>query len=431
LSEDRWSELEELMGEGADLLSDLKGHAVRVYTHNDADGLSAGAILTFTLRCLRIPATVRVLDNESDVLEHGLDGPTILLDMGSGILRHLSSDHPVLVVDHHEAPDEAPDNVTLVNPRRCGFNGGTEASASTVTYLLCKFLVKLERTELPKTALVGAYGDNQADRRGVRGLNRIPERDGEEGEVLEPRDPAYWTYGRATMTVGEIVETLSGPEVRRALEARFGELDRPPVELPREEECEIVEEHAQLTDLNGKTGYIHVFRDERPLAELRDPLETATLLNACGRYGEGWVGLVVAMGCWDHLDRAKRLRRKHRAVIREALSRLERGQGVRDRDGYLLVEGDRLGVPPTVIGIVSQIVCENEGKVVVGVSRVDDDTVKVSIRCPEDSGVDAGELASEAAERVGGEGGGHERAAGAEIPADRLDEFLRCLERTL
>jgi len=431
LSESRWDELERLLGEGADLLTELKGHALRVYTHNDADGLSAGAILAFTLRCLEIPAAIRVLDNESDVLKEGIDGPTVILDMGSGILRKLSADDPVLVVDHHEVSEEVPSNVTLVNPRECGFDGGTEASASTVTYLLCKTLVKLERTELPKAALVGAYGDNQADRRGVRGLNRIPERDGEEAEIVEPRDPAYWTFGRATMTVGEIVETLSGPDVRRALESRFGELDRPPVDIPGEEESEIVEEHSRLTDLNGRMGYIHVFRDERPLTALKDPLETATLLNSCGRYGEGWIGLLVAMGSWDHLDRAKRLRRKHKAVIREALSKLERGRGVEERDGYLLIDGCSLDIPPTVIGIVSQIVCENEDRVVVGVSRLDDETVKVSVRCPEGSDADAGELASEAAEKVGGEGGGHERAAGAEIPADRLDEFLEHLERLL
>ncbi|WP_457615351.1 DHH family phosphoesterase [Methanopyrus sp.] len=428
---------EDTLEEAAGFLENLEGTAVRLYVHNDADGLTAGALMAFTLRCLEIPTRLRVLNTETELLKEDLDGPTVVVDMGSGILNKLRNDHPVLVVDHHEISSKPSDNVLLVNPREHGVDGGTEASASTVAYLLCRRVVKVEETCLPKAALIGAYGDNQAGKRGVRGLNKVPEEDGERREIIEIRDPAYWVFGRASMAVGEIVERVSGTSVREALEARFGDLDVAPVDLSREDEAEIIREHRELLkgrkkkELESKTGRIHVFDEERPLKALRDPLETATLLNACGRYGEGWAGVLIAMGSWDPLQLAKKLRSKHKAIIREVLSRLNRGEGIKDRDNMVVIDGYELEIPHTVVGIITQFVCEERERVTVGVTKMEDGLVKVSIRCPENSDVDAAEVIKEAANRVDGEGGGHERAAGAEVPEDRLEDFLLELEKLL
>jgi RecJ-like exonuclease len=60
--------------------------------------------------------------------------------------------------------------------------------------------------------------------------------------------------------------------------------------------------------------------------------------------------------------------------------------------------------------------------------------VKVSARCSRLlflKGMDLSSCLRRAAERVGGEGGGHPVAGGAQVPEERVEEFLRSLEEEL
>ncbi|MEM2474903.1 MAG: DHH family phosphoesterase, partial [Thermofilaceae archaeon] len=59
------------------------------------------------------------------------------------------------------------------------------------------------------------------------------------------------------------------------------------------------------------------------------------------------------------------------------------------------------------------------------------DGVKISARRADGPQVVVGEVLRKAAEKVGGVGGGHERAGGATIPIGRLEEFLAELERVM
>ncbi|WP_449462753.1 DHHA1 domain-containing protein [Tardisphaera miroshnichenkoae] len=65
--------------------------------------------------------------------------------------------------------------------------------------------------------------------------------------------------------------------------------------------------------------------------------------------------------------------------------------------------------------------------------RLDDErnAYDVSFRCAARADVDLGALAHDAATSVGGTGGGHKKASGASVPADRLQDFLRAVAQRL
>ena len=65
------------------------------------------------------------------------------------------------------------------------------------------------------------------------------------------------------------------------------------------------------------------------------------------------------------------------------------------------------------------------------VVNVKDDVAKVSSRTTMDVAevLDLGEVMRKAAEKVGGRGGGHRVAAGANIPPDGVEEFVREVDR--
>jgi RecJ-like exonuclease len=52
----------------------------------------------------------------------------------------------------------------------------------------------------------------------------------------------------------------------------------------------------------------------------------------------------------------------------------------------------------------------------------------ISIRGSKDCKVHLGRLVNHLATEIGGSGGGHEKASGAVVPKDKLDEFIRLLD---
>jgi RecJ-like exonuclease len=73
------------------------------------------------------------------------------------------------------------------------------------------------------------------------------------------------------------------------------------------------------------------------------------------------------------------------------------------------------------------------GKPVAMVYKLKDDinSYVISIRASKDSKVHLGRLVNEIATQVGGSGGGHEKASGAVIPKDKLDQFINLLDRQI
>jgi RecJ-like exonuclease len=188
----------------------------------------------------------------------------------------------------------------------------------------------------------------------------------------------------------------------------------------------------RLEELVGTT---YTLTDEEPGTELRDVSEFSTLLNATARYERADVGLAVCLGDRDAaLDRARRLLRNHRRNLSEALQWVKR-EGVTVEESLQWFDaGER--IRETIVGIVAGMAVGTDGVrhdlPIVAFARKSPEEVKVSARGSHvlvRQGLDLSVVMRDASRAVGGDGGGHDVAAGATIPAGTRGEFLAAADR--
>ena len=139
---------------------------VKIFHHNDADGLSSGAILTraferegFEVRrfCLEKPypqVLKRIYEKEGQIL--------IFADFAGRIaplLSELNADRNLtLILDHHAAEASTNPRVHNLDPDLFGLKGDRDISASTTCYFFAKTMNKINR-DLAHIAVIGAVGD--------------------------------------------------------------------------------------------------------------------------------------------------------------------------------------------------------------------------------------------------------------------------------
>lgn len=140
--------------------------AVQIFHHNDADGLSSGAILTRTFErqgfgvrrfCLEKPYPAvlkRIYQGERNILIFadfaGRIAPMIS-DLNGG--RNLT-----LILDHHVAEPSTDPKVHNLDPDLYGLKGDRDISASTTCYLFAQTLHPANR-DMAHIAALGAVGD--------------------------------------------------------------------------------------------------------------------------------------------------------------------------------------------------------------------------------------------------------------------------------
>ena len=208
---------------------------VEVLHHNDADGLSSGAILTRAFErkgflvnrvCLEkpYPAVLERIFEDRDRM--------IILTDFAGRIAPLISDlnrgrNLVLILDHHKAEAIDDERVHLLDPELFGLRGDRDITASTTCYL---FVHRLDagNIDLARVATIGAVGDRffvdgrlAGPNREValesvnQGLLEIEEEEGGERYVLlTPAGPlACETLARDLDTFGGAGYHRGGPEI--------------------------------------------------------------------------------------------------------------------------------------------------------------------------------------------------------------------------
>ena len=147
-------------------IEDRAGRDVAVLHHNDADGLSSGAVLTraferkgFSVHrvCLEKPYPVvleRIFEDRDRLI--------VLTDFAGRIAPLISGlnrgRHLVLILDHHKAEAIDDDSVHLLDPELYGLRGDRDITASTTCYLFARRL-NPDNVDLARIATVGAVGD--------------------------------------------------------------------------------------------------------------------------------------------------------------------------------------------------------------------------------------------------------------------------------
>jgi Single-stranded DNA-specific exonuclease len=186
--------------------------------------------------------------------------------------------------------------------------------------------------------------------------------------------------------------------------------------------------------INQIIGETYVLNSEKGV--LKDLKEFATLLNACGRYGEFSTAMRLCIqDRHEALQEALTLLENHRKNISAAL-RMIREEGMKQGEHLQYFHAlDRM--PDTIVGTVAGILMKSgevdSRKVIVGFAS-SEGKIKVSARGNEEliqKGLDLSSAIRDAAASVGGVGGGHMIAAGATIDAGREEDFIKKLDECL
>jgi single-stranded-DNA-specific exonuclease len=421
----------------------------RVIYHYDGDGIASASSAVRALRRLGygVQATPfqGVQRAHMEELLKATAGPVWVVDTGASWLDLFAAHpHPVLVLDHHRYPTpeggglpELPAHVAFVNPLDWGVDGMSELCAATLTWL---YTIHLDARNWDNAAwgISGAIADRQHVG-GFRGVN---------AQLLEEaRARRYLVPARHLNllgpTVGQALANSIDPYVRglstrpEAVTAFLKELGIEPgrslTQLAGPELARLTEAlERRLGEQGVRPEFLAALRQEGytiPALGVSAE-ELSNLQNATGRLGIPGVGVALALGDPAALERARAAELGWREGILRGLRRIEDG-GVERLRAIQWFESPDGTLSGTQAGLAMNYLLEPTRPVLVG-SREGDRPIKVSGRGTlwlVERGLDLATALRQAAESVGGEGGGHKVAAGATVPSARWHEFLGLVDR--
>lgn len=483
----------ELVGKA--VLATKKAKKVMAFSHIDADGISALAIIVralehegkeFEWKNIHQINSESIIEIKNEVERYKPD-LVIFSDFGTGqinlVRNHIATMdvvNQIIVLDHHlpqddeVEDDDSPLNhkIIEINPCHHDLSGSYDISGSGVAFLFAIGLSP-ENVELSELAIVGATGDLQDYYgKGFTGLNLdIIELGEAVGFLKVTRDLTF--FGINTRPLPYLLRYATDPYLpgltgqEAACYEFFDELEVPMkdkndewrtwVSLESSEKQSviqklihyIIEVYNDAKKAQGLIGDVIILPQRPERTEMRSAKEFSTLLNACGRNKKPEVGVKICLGDHEAIAEGRYLLQEHRRNLSTALRRLE-SDGYETWEGLYLVNDSE--TPDTIIGIVigmaqgSRIVPID--KPIIGISTnttSDSPLVKLSGRAHKyllkrgislkETFVSIADLMNEKYETLVAEAGGHPMAAGAFIHKDHVDEFLKLtsehLERTL
>ncbi len=443
-----------------------KGDFIQIASHIDADGLAAAAIIGKSLLRLGGNFRIRVLkwvdEKVVDEIAAEKSPLTIFTDFGSGYLDLLGeklSNHSVIILDHHQSISETPSNFIQVNPHLHGVDGSRDLSGAGVAYLVAKALDK-NNIDLAYLAVMGALGDlqNKYEQRKLGGVNENMVEDAVNAGYLKVETDLLF-FGRETRpihqalarTTNPFIPGISGEEDKSlvflaslGIKPKRKDKWRALRDLSEEEKKKLFSALADYfvsknfpSDVAfNLVGDVYTLTREEPWTPLRDAREFTVLLNATGRMDKAGLGVAICMGdrakC---LDEASAVMEEYRRTITKYLSWVtEKPERMEELNSIYVVHGEGF-IDENVISPVSSILSTTLSKLekpIIAYSVVSgEDMVKVSARGLEpliNKGLNLGEVLRVAAEKHSGRGGGHDIAAGAQVPIKNVESFIKLVD---
>ena len=455
--------------EAANLIRDHveKGDIIHLSSHIDADGLSAAGIIgkalfraggKFRLRLERWmdEKVAERIAKENVAL-------TIFTDMGSGYLDLLGeslSKRDVIILDHHQPVAEIPPSFVHVNPHVHGIDGTRDISGAGVAYFAAKALDK-KNIDLACLAVVGALGDLQDKNkeRKLGGVNKTIVEDAVESGCLKLETDLLF-FGRETRpihqalarTTNPFIPEISGEEdkslaflLNLGIKPKRNEKWRALRDLSAEEKKKLlsaIADHLVSKGLGGDialdlVGEVYTFTHEEPWTPLRSGREFSVLLNATGRMDKAGLGVAICMGDRKKcLEEATAVIKEYRRTITKYLRWATEEPGrLEELESIYVVRGDGFIDEKTLSPVctILSTTLTQLGKPIIAYATISgEDQVKVSSRGSEpliQRGLNLGEIMQVAAEKFSGRGGGHDVAAGAQIPIKDVESFIKLVDK--
>ena len=402
-----------------------EGDFFRILTHYDVDGVCSAGIVALYLqekgkkfhisffRNMNRDEILKIVKNEEYV---------IITDMGSALINEL--DGKVIILDHHQPPGDS-DKVIHINPHLFGYDGAIEATATTMAYLLA------DNEEYAHCFLAGILGDKQyLQNIGPVGLNKEiinkikiePQFDitlfGNIGDALfysvEPfyvglsgnREGVKKSLNMLGIDPGKNITDLTDEE-----KVRLGSY----LSLNLVKHSKIPEAGKYIVDLDFKFG-----GSIRYLTEL---------IDAACRTDNQSIAMAYILGEQENKERMEILRKDYRAeVIEEMYNMLDNLKETK----YIQYFYTKSSYLASTVSSIATIYLLNPSKATLAL-HIDVDTISISARLHRSMSdkVNIGKIMNKAANVVGGRGGGHNVAAGANIPIDSEKQFLEIVDKEI
>jgi single-stranded-DNA-specific exonuclease len=437
---------------------------IQVFSHLDADGVAAAGIVGKTLFRLDARFRIKVTQwiNEKIANEVISEKPQLIIfaDLGSGYMDFVNeklADLKIVVLDHHQIVGEEPNNVVHVNPHLHGIDGARDVSGSGVAYFVARAADKVN-VDLAPVAVVGALGDLQDkyDQKQLGGLNeKIVEDATRAGLLTVEKDLTF--FGRETRpihralasTTNPFIPGISGEEDKSLaflasldIKPRNGEKWRALRDLSDEEKkrlCSALADYLLSKGLRYEVtnliGHVYTLNREEIWTPLRDAREFAVLLNATGRMDRPSLGTAVCMGDrGSALEEANKVLENYRRTITKYLGWvMEKPERMRELENIYVVYGEDF-INDKIVGAISSILSSslpNPEKPLIAYANVEEEGLaKISARTTDtmtSKGVDLAKIMEVVAGKLEGKGGGHNVAAGAQVPLGRITEFIEAV----
>ncbi len=442
---------------------------IRLVSHYDADGICSAAIMVKALsregKDFHLTIVKQLTSDMIENLSKEKNELVIFTDVGSGLLeiiqeKLVSRGTRVIILDHHEKQGEVQEKnseiLYHINPLDFGIS--ENISGSGVTYLFARALNPVNK-DLSVLGIIGAIGDSQTgsigENWGLMGLNKEILKDAEaSGRIKVERGLRLW--GRKTRPLHKVLEYsidpyipgVSGSESRSVqflqdigIKLKEGKKWRTLSDLSEEETKKLASAIIAERAMNGEENPEWIFGDVYELpewnGELSDANEFATVLNACGKTGNAYIGVALCLLDKNYMHEVENILASYRKEIGKALSWIEQHkEAVRETEHAIYVMAGN-NISEHIISNVVSILHKSgvfSDKPVFAFAKTEDGKVKISVRISENLvniGVNAREITVRVAAKASGEGGGHSGAAGATIPEGNEEIFIREVENLL
>jgi len=409
---------------------------VRVVSHYDTDGITAGAIICTALRREGIPYHVSIIKGFGPSYMESLeseDFPLLILsDMGSGLLDRVATlGDRVIIIDHH-IPQDPIEEILELNCHRHRIDGTKDACGATLSFLLA-ISIDAGNWDLLPIAITGAIGDKQNIETGFKGVNKKLVDAGVRAGLLTQRDGIHLPGNTMVEAIRDSISPyftgLAGnDDATGSWLERFGvDPQENPDKLASQDQHVLPSAIVlKLLEQGTRPEIVEdLFREKyfRP-SDCLDLQEFGGEIDACGRRDLAGMGLAHAMGDPSVTQEAKRVRQEYIENVRSQLHDVESNPPeIMKSIQYFELDNDAYAGVVAGIGMHYMF---SQDRPTLALNDSDGE-IKVSARGTThlvEHGLDLARAMDKASSEFDGRGGGHPVAAGANLPSANKDAFL-------
>jgi RecJ-like exonuclease len=462
VTKDQYLKFLELLKKAKERFNQIpKDETIRLISHLDADGITSASLIINAIlnegRKYELEIVSQLTDEKCEEFAKEDYKYYIITDLGSSQMKSVveyMSEKNIIILDHH-TPQEAEslDNILNVNPHFADIDGSSEISGSGVVFFFSCVLNPKNYT-MGHIALIGAIGDVQ-ENKGFTGLNNIIRDIAVEETRLCVKQELNF-FGKQTRPLFKLLEfssDLNIPGITGCQEKSVLFLNQIGIKQTKEDgsvkkfvdltedERRILRDNIMVKRIQaGLTDHDKVFSMTYELVDedegtFKDAKEFSTLLNACGRMDQAKVGVYACLNELGFKKDALDVQKDYKKEIVHGMTWIEKhmsdSESIMQSDKFMLIKA-QTNILYTMIGTVASILTMSNkyphNFLVLSLAHNSvEKSIKVSLRVVgNDEKVDLQKMITQIIEDLGdGEAGGHKHAAGAIIPIDKEDEFIK------